>query len=80
MRKTVPPRFRGAKCQNSQDISVEWIDGRHPSSQRPLPLLDEVPVPDILNRLPYLHERRPRGSTAMIEAASLTTLSYFGVA
>ena len=81
MRKTVPLRaFRGAKCRNSQDISVEWIDGRHGSSQRPLPSLDEVPVPDILNRLPYLHEQRPRGSTAMIEAASLTTLSYFGVA
>ena len=48
---------------------VEWIDGRHGSSQRPLPLLDEAPVPDILNRLPYLHEQRPRGSTAMIDAA-----------
>ena len=49
---------------------VEWIDGRHGSSQRLLPPLDEVPVPDILNRLPYLHEQRPRGSKAMIDAAS----------
>jgi hypothetical protein len=48
---------------------VEWIDGRHGSSQRPLLSLDDVPVPDILNKLPYLHERRPRGSTAMIDAA-----------
>jgi hypothetical protein len=48
---------------------VEWMDGRHGSSQRPLPSLDEVPVPDILNRLPYLHEQRPRGSKAMIDAA-----------
>jgi hypothetical protein len=37
-------------------------------SQRP-PSLDEVPVPDILNRLSYPHEQRPRGSTAMIDAA-----------
>jgi hypothetical protein len=48
---------------------VEWIDGRHGSSQRPLPSLDEVPVPDILNKLPRLHEQRPRGSKAMIDAA-----------
>jgi len=38
-------------------------------SQRPLPAIDDVPVPDILNRLPCLHEQRPRGSRAMIDAA-----------
>jgi hypothetical protein len=48
---------------------VEWMDGRHGSSQRPLPSLDEVPIPDILNTLPHLHEQRPRGSKAMIDAA-----------
>jgi hypothetical protein len=48
---------------------VEWMDGQHGSSQRLLPSLDEVPVPDILYRLPYLHERRPRGTKAMIDIA-----------
>jgi hypothetical protein len=38
-------------------------------SQRPLPAIHDVPVPDILNRLPCLHEQRPRGSTATIDAA-----------
>jgi hypothetical protein len=46
---------------------VEWMDGRHGSSQQLLPSLDEVPVPDILNRLPFLHEQRPRGTKAMID-------------
>ena len=39
---------------------------RHTS---PLPPIDVVPVPEILNRLPYLHEDRPRGSKAMLDAA-----------
>jgi hypothetical protein len=38
-------------------------------SQRPLPAIDDVPVPDIVNRLPCRHEQRPRGSRAMIDAA-----------
>jgi hypothetical protein len=48
---------------------VAWIDGRHGSAQAPLPSVDAVPVPDILNRLPYLHENRPHGSKAMLDAA-----------
>jgi hypothetical protein len=48
---------------------VEWMDGRHGSSQWLLPSLDEVPVPEVLNGLPYLHEQRPRGSKAMIDFA-----------
>src|SRR5262245_21137904 len=39
---------------------VAWIDGRHGSAQTSLPPVDVVPVPDILHRLPYLHEDRPR--------------------
>jgi hypothetical protein len=38
---------------------VAWIDGRHGSAQSSLPSVDVVPVPDILHRLPYLHENRP---------------------
>jgi len=48
---------------------VAWIDGRHGSAQSSLPPVDVVPVPDILHRLPYLHEDRPRGSKAMLDAA-----------
>lgn len=49
---------------------VAWMDGRHGSAtQSSLPPVDVVPVPDILYRLPYLHEDRPRGSRAMIDAA-----------
>jgi hypothetical protein len=48
---------------------VAWIDGRHGSAQSSLPPIDVVPVPDILYRLPYLHEDRPRGSKAMLDAA-----------
>ena len=48
---------------------VAWMDGRHgPASDR-LPSLDVVPVPGALNRLPHLHEQRPRGSKAMLDAA-----------
>jgi len=45
------------------------MDGRHGPAKRRLPSLDMVPVPDVLNRLPYLHDERPRGSKAMIDAA-----------
>jgi hypothetical protein len=48
---------------------VAWIDGRPGWAQAPLPSVDVVPVPDVLNRLPYLHEDRPRGSKAMLDAA-----------
>src|SRR5262249_3747352 len=48
---------------------VPWIDGRHGSARSSLPLVEAVPVPDILYRLPYLHEDRPRGSKAMLDAA-----------
>src|SRR5262245_51283565 len=44
--------------------AVAWMDGRHGSAQSPLPPVDAVPVPDILYRLPYLHDDRPRGSKA----------------
>ena len=45
------------------------MDGRHGSAQSLLPSVDVVPVPDILNRLPYLHEDRPRGSKVMLDVA-----------
>jgi hypothetical protein len=48
---------------------VAWIDCRHGSAQSALPPVNVVPVPDILYRLPYLHEDRPRGSKAMLDAA-----------
>jgi hypothetical protein len=48
---------------------VAWIDGRHGSAQSSLPSVEVAPVPDILHRLPYLHEDRPRGSKAMLDAA-----------
>ena len=34
-----------------------------------LPPMDDIPVPDILLELPYLHPDRPRGASAMIDAA-----------
>src|SRR5258705_12338114 len=48
---------------------VAWIDGRRGSAQSSLPPIDVVPVPDILYSLPSLHENRPRGSKAMLDAA-----------
>jgi hypothetical protein len=48
---------------------VAWIDGRPGWAQAPLPSVDVVPVPDILNRLPYPREGRPLGSKAMLDAA-----------
>jgi hypothetical protein len=35
--------------------------------------VDVVPVPDILYGLPYLHEDRPTGSKAMLDAAGART-------
>ena len=48
---------------------VAWIDGRHGSARATLPSVAVVPVPEILNALPYPHENRPRGSKAMIDVA-----------
>jgi hypothetical protein len=62
----------GVPCGEVPDFArphVAWIDGRHGSAQSPLPSVDVVPVPDILNRLPYLHDDRPRGGKAMIDVA-----------
>jgi hypothetical protein len=64
-----PPAFHGAKCPSSRALTLAWIDGRHGSAQSSLPPVDVVPVPDLLYRLPYLHESRPRGSKAMLDAA-----------
>ena len=47
---------------------VEWMDGCHGSAKDLLPAISEVPVPDVLYSLPSLHEQRPRGSKAMIDA------------
>ena len=47
---------------------VTWMDGRHGSAQTALPGPDLVPVPEILTVLPPLHDNRPRGSKAMIDA------------
>ena len=60
-----PPGFRGEFAR----AHAAWIDGRHGSAQSSLPPVDVVPVPDILYTLPYLHEDRPRGSKAMLDAA-----------
>ena len=48
---------------------VEYIDGFHGSPTRPLPGLEEVPVPQTLLELPQLNPERPRGSKAMLDAA-----------
>src|SRR5262245_26610010 len=48
---------------------VAWMDGSHGSAPTALPSLDVVPVPEALKKLPRLHENRPRGSKAMIDAA-----------
>jgi hypothetical protein len=47
---------------------VEWMDGRHGSAKGALPSIDETPIPAVLFALPVLHEDRPRGSKAMIDA------------
>ena len=49
--------------------AVAWMDGRHGPAESSLPPVDVVPVPDVLYRLPYLHENRPRGSKAMLDVA-----------
>ena len=47
---------------------VEWMDGRHGSAKETLPSIDQTPIPAALFTLPCLHEDRPRGSKAMIDA------------
>jgi hypothetical protein len=47
---------------------VEWMDGRHGCAKDLLPSPEEVPIPAVLFELPRLHENRPRGSKAMIDA------------
>src|ERR1019366_10519831 len=47
---------------------VEWMDGRHGAAKEPLPSIDQVPIPAVLFTLPCLHEDRPRGSKATIDA------------
>jgi hypothetical protein len=49
-------------------VHVEWMDGRHGTAKEPLSPVDQVPIPAILFELPHLHENRPRGSKAMIDA------------
>ena len=53
--------------------NVAWIGGRYGSAESSLPPVDVVPVPDILYGLPYLHEDRPTGSKAMLDAAGART-------
>ena len=46
---------------------VEWMEGVHGSAKEDLPSQTDVPTPDVLNSLPWLHPDRPRGSKAMID-------------
>jgi hypothetical protein len=62
-------RIRWSEVPEFARVHVAWIDGRHGSAQSSLPPVDVAPVPDILYRLPYPHEERPRGSKAMLDAA-----------
>lgn len=48
---------------------VEWIDGRHGPAKERLPSEEDVPIPRALQELPVLSEGRPRGATAMLDAA-----------
>jgi hypothetical protein len=48
---------------------VEWIDGRHGPAGKLLPSISEVPVPEVLLRVPRLHPDRPRGSKPMADAS-----------
>jgi len=47
---------------------VEWMDGRHGSAEQTLPHVDQIPIPHVLFTFPRLHENRPRGTKAMIDA------------
>ena len=47
----------------------EWVDGRQGPAKKQLSSLCALPVPEVLLALPRLHPDRPRGITAMIDAA-----------
>jgi hypothetical protein len=47
---------------------VEWLDGWHGRATG-LPTLADMPVPGALLSLPFPHPDRPRGATAMLDAA-----------
>jgi hypothetical protein len=49
-----------------------WIDGRHGPTRAHLPTIEIEPIPDILHRLPLLHDDRPRGSKPMLDVAGAT--------
>lgn len=47
---------------------VEWMDGRHGSAKQAMLSIGQTPIPAVLFNLPQLHEDRPRGTKAMIDA------------
>ena len=49
---------------------IEWMDCRYGPFVEQLPSLERLPVPEALLRLPQLHENRPRGSKAMLDAGA----------
>ena len=48
---------------------VDWIEGFHGSAKNKLPSETDVEIPSVLFQLPALHEKRPRGSKAMLDFA-----------
>lgn len=62
----------------SEDVRpyIEWMDGRHGSAKESLPSIEEVPVPEPLFELPYLHtwikgnDRRERRAPPTCELSS----------
>ncbi|MBT5239167.1 MAG: hypothetical protein HOL61_01120 [Rhodospirillaceae bacterium] len=49
---------------------VEWMDGIHGSATNKLPSIEEVPIPASIKKLTeHAVSARPRGATAMIDAA-----------
>jgi len=46
---------------------TEWLDGRHGPAEDPLPVADQIPIPELLLSLPVLHVNRPRGSKPMAD-------------
>src|ERR1039458_8677815 len=48
--------------------TVDWMDGRHGPAPVELPSPIDLPVPQVLFELPSLHELRPRGTKAMMDA------------
>jgi hypothetical protein len=61
----------GGKWSDVPDFArhqVAWMDGRHGPTRALLPPVDIQPIPDVMRRLPRLHDDRPRGSKAMLDA------------